>query len=235
MHNLVQQLLLSWGYVIVMMLGFLFSLALHMSVSVSVTVKALHSHAVSDLMQRCGQAFHTSSEWSVLLSLSHIPFVCVVCVVCVCAVRAPWWPAWPLSWDRRWRRRHNSGSPPTTPPRLVIPAETKSILHTVYLYMPVHRHLPKIILKVNILWSALYQLLSYTRRLMPLYHVCPINMKLLTMSTCWLNLSPVFALFCSRWGSLRLVAPVRDEFCISNTDGLGVQNSRKQRLKFSSR
>ncbi|KAG7228577.1 hypothetical protein INR49_007751 [Caranx melampygus] len=34
---------------------------------------------------------------------------------------------------------------------------------------------------------------------------------------------------------LRLVAPVRDEFCISSTEGLGVQNSRKQRLKFSSR
>lgn len=53
--------------------------------------------------------------------------------------------------------------------------------------------------------------------------------------TCWLDLSAVLALLVSRWGSLRMVTPVRDEFCISSTDGLGVQNSRKQRLKFSSR
>lgn len=49
--------------------------------------------------------------------------VCVYTCGCVCVVRALWWPAWPLSWDRRWQCRHNSESPSTTPPRLVIPVD----------------------------------------------------------------------------------------------------------------
>lgn len=46
---------------------------------------------------------------------------------CLCGfhalIIALWWPAWLQSWDRRWQLLRNSGSPPTTPPRLVIPAE----------------------------------------------------------------------------------------------------------------
>lgn len=56
-------------------------------------------------------------------------------LMCTWIIRAPWWPGWLLSWDRHWEHCHNSESPLTTPPRLVIPAEKERmfiLLHTLW-------------------------------------------------------------------------------------------------------
>lgn len=171
-------------------------------------------------------------------------FCLKVWFVFLCVVRALWWPAWSLSWDRRW---HNGESPPTTPPWLVIPAERKYVYVIVYAVFICALAYMSVCLKLGLTYFKSCQELNekidaiFRLRWVSMYHSfedyqnVELFLYVYTMSTCWLDLPPVFALLVSCCGSLRIVAPVRDEFCISNTEGLGVQNSRKQRLKFSSR